>query len=127
MFVGCAMLTLSLASPVFAQRALLDKYCVSCHNEKLKTAGLMLDRADLTRIDENAPVLEKVVKKLRAGEMPPAGLPRPDKATQDSFVTTLEASLDDAVTLALEPRATGLQTRQLPEHIGNVSVFRTRS
>jgi hypothetical protein len=70
-------------------RALLDQYCVTCHNQKLKTAGLMLDKADPA-----AETWEKVVRKLRAGAMPPAGMPRPDQATMERFVETLETSLD---------------------------------
>ena len=58
-------------------RAVVDKYCVTCHNEKVKTAGLMLDQADLEKIPQNAEVWEKVARKLRTGAMPPAGLPRP--------------------------------------------------
>src|SRR5579862_7467537 len=60
------------------QRALLDRYCVTCHNEKLRTAGLALDQLDLADVHARADVWEKVVRKLRASEMPPAGRPRPD-------------------------------------------------
>ena len=52
-------------------RALIDRYCVSCHNERLKTAGLALDRADLTNLAQDRPTWEKVVRKLRSGAMPP--------------------------------------------------------
>src|ERR1700674_3256743 len=55
---------------VLPQRAVLDQYCVSCHNERLKTAGLMLDQMDIGRVGEHAEVWEKVVRKLRAGAMP---------------------------------------------------------
>jgi hypothetical protein len=72
-----------------APKALLDRYCVTCHNQKLKTAGLILDKADL-----DPETWEKVVRKLRAGAMPPAGMPRPDQATMERFVETLETSLD---------------------------------
>ena len=61
------------------QRALINQYCVSCHNQRLKTAGLMLDALDLARVGDNAAVWEKVVRKLRAGMMPPAGSRRPDR------------------------------------------------
>ena len=60
------------------QRALLDKYCVTCHNERLKTGGLMLDKIDIEDVAAHADVFEKVVRKLRSGAMPPPGLPRPD-------------------------------------------------
>src|SRR5215469_7420040 len=63
-------------------RALFDHYCVACHNQKLKTANLQLDTLDLLRIAQNSQVLEKVVRKLRAGMMPPAGMRRPDPASR---------------------------------------------
>ncbi|MBI3895964.1 MAG: DUF1592 domain-containing protein [Acidobacteria bacterium] len=85
-----------VAQPALPQRALLNRYCVTCHNEKLKTAGLMLDKMDVEKVAEGAPVWEKVIRKLRAGQMPPAGMPRPDKATYDSFATYLETELDSA-------------------------------
>ena len=62
------------------QRALLNQYCVTCHNERLRTAGLALDEVDLTNIGGTAALWEEVVRKLRAGAMPPAGRPRPDEA-----------------------------------------------
>jgi len=77
-------------------RELLDRYCVTCHNERLQTAGLMLDRVDLAQVGVNAEVLEKVVHKLRSGQMPPEGRPRPDEAVVDAFATSLETALDRA-------------------------------
>ena len=59
-----------------SQRALLDQYCVTCHNERLQTAGLTLDALDVTNVAADAEVWEKVVRKLRAGAMPPAPRPR---------------------------------------------------
>src|SRR5438034_11578535 len=63
----------------FQGRTLLDRYCVTCHNQKLKTAGLRLDNIDSEHVAEAAELWEKVVRKLRTGSMPPAGAPRPDK------------------------------------------------
>jgi hypothetical protein len=79
-----------------SQRAVLDKYCVTCHNEKLKTAGLMLDKANLAHVGDNAELWEKVVRKLRAGMMPPSGLPRPTAAAYESLTIALETELDRA-------------------------------
>ena len=76
-------------------QTVLNRYCVTCHNERLKTAGLVLEGIDIENISEGAPVWEKVLRKLRAGQMPPAGMPRPDQATYDSFATYLEAELDN--------------------------------
>ena len=77
-------------------RAVLDKYCITCHNGRLKTAGLALDDLDLSRVGEHADQWEKVARKIRSGAMPPAGRPRPDKALADSAASWLEATLDTA-------------------------------
>jgi mono/diheme cytochrome c family protein len=74
----------------------LNRYCVTCHNERLKTAGFVLDPAMLSDVGAHADNWEKVVKKLRTTSMPPAGAPRPDAATYDSVATFLEAELDRA-------------------------------
>ncbi len=97
----------SPAAPSATQfRAVLNRYCVTCHNEKLKTAGLMLDKLDVENISVGAEVWEKwekVIRKLRAGQMPPAGLPRPDQATYDSFATYLETEIDRAAAAKPNP------------------------
>jgi len=84
------------ASPlsISAQRAIFDKYCITCHNQRLKTAGLMLDKMDLDHLSQGADIWEKVVTKLRGGLMPPQGLPRPGQAAVDAMVSWLETSLD---------------------------------
>jgi mono/diheme cytochrome c family protein len=84
----------SVVATATSSRALLNDYCVTCHNEKLKTAGLMLDKSDVQRVGPGAEVWEKVVKKVRTGAMPPAGRQRPDKQTFEAFVTWLETELD---------------------------------
>jgi cytochrome c5 len=82
------------ASDVAAQRALIDQYCVTCHNAKLKTANLLLDQLDLAHLSENAEIGEKVVRKLRAGMMPPINMRRPDAATMESLIKWMETELD---------------------------------
>jgi hypothetical protein len=87
----------ALPQPASAQpRAVLDKYCITCHNQRMKVGGLALDTVDVAAVSEHAEVLEKIVRKLRTGAMPPAGRPRPDKAVVDSVASSLEASLDRA-------------------------------
>ena len=81
-------------TPASSQRAVLDRYCVTCHNERLKTADLMLDTLDVTNVPTQGEVWEKVIRKLRAGLMPPAGRPRPDKATYEGLASWLESELD---------------------------------
>src|SRR4051794_39646001 len=75
---------------------LLSKYCVTCHNQRLRTAGLALDPADLADIAHDPAVWEKVARKLRTGAMPPAGRPRPEPAAVTAFVTGPESVLDAA-------------------------------
>ena len=88
------MSSLGAQTPAPAAAALLDKYCVTCHSEKLKTGGLSLQGASLADIPKGAETWEKVIRKLRVGSMPPQGMPRPDKATLDGFTTSLETALD---------------------------------
>lgn len=84
-----------VSSPA-ANRALVDKYCVACHSDRLKTGGLSLQSADLNKVPENAQTWEKVIQKLRVGAMPPQGMPRPDKATLNAFASSLETAIDTA-------------------------------
>ena len=77
-------------------RTVLDQYCVTCHNETLRTAGLVLSGRDVGNVTEGAAIWEKVIRKLRTRAMPPAKMPRPDEATYDSFATYLETALDGA-------------------------------
>jgi hypothetical protein len=82
------------AADVSANRALLDEYCVVCHNKTAKTANLMLDQLDLAHLGTQAEVGEKVVRKLRAGMMPPSGMERPDPATREALISWMEKELD---------------------------------
>jgi mono/diheme cytochrome c family protein len=88
-------------------RALINQYCVTCHNQKAKTAGLMLDvlAADLDsgNVGPHAEKWEKVVRKLRVGAMPPQGMPRPDRATEDAMAASIENLLDRAAAAAPNP------------------------
>ena len=86
-----------------ALRAVLDQYCVTCHNEKLKTAGLLLDKMDVEHIGDAAEVWERVARKLRTQEMPPPGMPRPDVATYRATASRLETALDSAAAATPNP------------------------
>jgi mono/diheme cytochrome c family protein len=98
------------------QRALLNRYCVTCHNERLRTAGLTLDTADVDAVSEHAEIWEKVVRKLRAGAMPPQGMPRPDPPAYDAFATYLETKLDRAAEANPDPGNTGIQRLNRTEY-----------
>jgi hypothetical protein len=84
------------AQPADSPAPVFNKYCVVCHNAKLKTGGFVLDVAGLDHVGANAEIWEKVVKKLRAEVMPPAGMPRPDEATYSATASWLEHALDKA-------------------------------
>ncbi|MBM63502.1 MAG: hypothetical protein CL484_11200 [Acidobacteria bacterium] len=72
----------------------LSRFCVSCHNDRLRTADMSLEGLDLTAIGSHADVWEGVVAKLRTRAMPPVGRPRPDVATYDRIASWLEAEID---------------------------------
>jgi mono/diheme cytochrome c family protein len=91
------------ASPGAQLRAVLDGYCVTCHSERLKTAGLSLEKLDLGRVGENAEIWEKVVRKVRVGMMPPPDAPHPDDATRRALVGWLETTLDRAAAAKPNP------------------------
>ncbi|HJN44918.1 MAG: hypothetical protein CL477_07635 [Acidobacteria bacterium] len=76
--------------------AVLDQYCVTCHNERLQTAELALDGLDLSDVSADAETWEAVVRKLRLRVMPPTGRPRPDDATNDAVASWFETALDSA-------------------------------
>lgn len=120
--IGCAVWAIALAvspaarqaSPAVAAariqplrpaeaKTLVDSYCISCHNERTKTGGLALDDIDFTKISANAERLEKVVRKLGTGSMPPQGLPRPDAATHDALISLLAGELDRAAAAQPNP------------------------
>src|ERR1700678_3773091 len=84
-------------------RELVNKYCVSCHNQKLKTANLVLDKADAVHVFNSAETWEKVIVKLRSRSMPPAGIPRPDNATYDAVAGWLESEIDRAAAVHVNP------------------------
>ena len=85
-------------------RAVIDKYCITCHNARAKTANLLLDQLDLTHLGDHADIGEKAVRKLRAGMMPPKGMPRPDDATREALVSWMENEMDrSAVTYLPAP------------------------
>jgi len=88
------------AAPAAAPRPIIDKYCVTCHNARMKTGGLVLEKLDVDNPAANADVWEKVIKKLHSRVMPPANAPRPDPATYQALIAGLEKNLDKAAAVA---------------------------
>jgi hypothetical protein len=95
-------------APATPARELINSYCISCHNERSKTANLMLDRADAERPANSAETWEKVIVKLRSRSMPPpGGARRPDNGTYDRTATWLESELDRAAAAHVNPGRPG--------------------
>ena len=93
LFIAAALLGVvcSAQSPQF-----VNQYCVTCHNQRLKTGGLALETMDFAKVPANAETWEKVIVKLRTGAMPPPGMPRPDADSTHKFVASIETRLDSA-------------------------------
>ncbi|MEP7310185.1 MAG: DUF1592 domain-containing protein [Acidobacteriota bacterium] len=102
---GLATLELQAASPgvrpqgapeAAPPRAVLDKYCVTCHNQRTRTGGLALDTLDLAHVEAQPAIWETVARKVRTRAMPPQGMPRPDEAAMASLTSWLSGELDRA-------------------------------
>jgi len=92
------------ASPVAApDPALVQKYCVTCHNARARTGGLSLEGMNPADVAASGEVWEKVARKIRGGMMPPQGMPRPDEAVLESFVASLETTLEAQARLRPDP------------------------
>src|SRR5262245_30707031 len=103
--------------PTAAQhRALVNQYCITCHNELLKTGDLMLDKLDLEHVGAQAETWEKVARKLRAGLMPPAGAARPPRAALAAFAEAVERDLDRAAAAAPNPGRAALHRMNRAEY-----------
>ncbi len=83
-------------SPLQSQRQFLDRYCATCHNDRLKTGGLSLDQVDVSRPEAQPELWETVVRKLHTGVMPPNNVSQPPPADRLAMLTWLERSLDAA-------------------------------
>ena len=114
--VSAAQATGAQPSAPLAPRALLDTYCVTCHNQRTKTAGLTFDTMDLAKLPDHADVWEKTVRKLRGGMMPPPGVRRPDQASVDAMVSWLERSLDEAAAARPNPGRVALHRLNRAEY-----------
>ena len=87
-------------------RQTIDRYCLTCHDERRETAGLRLDLVDVANVASGAEILEKVVRKLRTGMMPPANMPQPSAEARSAMVSWLEVSLDQAAAANPNPGRT---------------------
>ena len=84
----------SPATAAAVHRATLEQYCIGCHSGPTPFAGLNLQALDIGNLEANGTTWEKVLRKLRNREMPPAGMPRPDAATYEALVKYIETERD---------------------------------
>jgi hypothetical protein len=107
--------------PLSAQQSsFLAKNCATCHSQKVHTAGVVLQGVDITNPGPNAAVLEKALRKVRTGEMPPAGIPRPPAADAAAFTSTLETALDHAAAQHPNPGRTAIHRLNRAEYSNTI-------
>src|SRR5438132_7797539 len=104
LFALCFCLQGVRAQQAVPEHTFTTTYCITCHNDRLKTGGLSLDKMDLDNLPAGSETWEKVIRKLRAGAMPPQTAPRrPDEATTDAFISFLETGIDKAAAAKPNP------------------------
>jgi len=104
------------ARPASAEQAVIDRYCATCHNQRTRAGNLALDMLDVTAAGREPQTWEKVVRKVRTGMMPPSGMPRPDRATLDSFAASIETAIDRVAANAPNPGAPSLHRLNRAEY-----------
>jgi hypothetical protein len=99
-----------------SHEALLARYCLTCHSERIRAGGFLLDATQAAEPGRHPEVWENVVRKIRTGMMPPSGAPRPDRASLDRFASALEERLDRAAEADPNPGATTLHRLNRTEY-----------
>ena len=106
--------------PAEPDKQFLAQYCQGCHNGRLKTGGLSLEQMDPGQVSQSPETWEKVVRKVRAGMMPPSGAPRPERAVLDQFAAHLESTLDQNAVHHPNPGTVGLHRLNRAEYANAV-------
>jgi mono/diheme cytochrome c family protein len=104
------------ARPTSTDKAVIDRYCATCHNQRTRAGNLALDTLDVSAAGRDAQTWEKVVRKVRTGMMPPSGAPRPDRATLDGLAASIETTIDRAARTAPNPGAPALHRLNRAEY-----------
>lgn len=119
--VGLTVIAGLLVSAANAQNdAVVKRYCAGCHSESVKAGGFVLSKLDLLRPERTPELAEKVIRKLRAGMMPPAGSPRPEAAVLSGVEASLETSIDRAAALQPNPGRPALHRLNRTEYGNSV-------
>ncbi len=108
--------SLAKASEFDAENALVSDYCVMCHSDQSMTAGFSLEAFDVSRAEDKAPLAEKMIRKLRAGMMPPSFAPKPDPAEIADLARTLEERIDEVAARNPNPGARTFQRLNRAEY-----------
>src|SRR5256885_15604293 len=110
----------SPAADTAGHRTTLQLYCIGCHSGPTPFAGLNLEPLDFAKLQENGAIWEKMIRKLRDRQMPPAGMPRPDDATYDAFFKYLESGRDRLAQAAPNPGRTTLNRLNRVEYANTI-------
>src|SRR5580704_9531249 len=102
------------------QQAFVNRNCAGCHNDKLKSGNFSWAQVDLAHVDHTAEPAEKAIRMLRAGMMPPPGVPRPEPAATTAFVTSLEAGIDRKAAAQPNPGAPALHRLNRTEYHNSI-------
>ena len=101
--LSCTLALVPLTTASASDRALVDQYCVACHNDSAQTAGVSLQGLDPAQPHLQPALWERVLRKVGSGEMPPSGVPAPEQPARSEFVTRLEQALDEAAAANPDP------------------------
>jgi hypothetical protein len=115
--------TTTAARSTSAPQSLVNDYCVSCHNDRLKRADLVLSGLDATRPDAKPEIWEKVVRKVRSGMMPPAGARRPAASAIEAFLSAIETGIDKAAASSPNPGRPALHRLNRTEYANSIRDF----
>jgi hypothetical protein len=117
LWVGTASAQPAAPAP---SRALVNQYCAYCHNDKLKSGGMSLTKLEVSHPEQNGELAEKAIRKMRAGLMPPPGMPRPAGPALKLFATSLETAIDQAAALRPNPGRPALHRLNRTEYANSI-------
>ena len=123
-----AIASASAQTPAAAQARgkFVRQYCIGCHGERLKTAGIVLQDVDAARVSEDPGVWERVLRQVSSGQMPPAGMPHPDDSARSAFADNLEVALDRAARANPNPLCQPGGSRRSQDETDRRGVLRLR-
>ena len=116
---GAVRMISAQAAPMLSpesQQAIIDQYCAYCHDDVERSGDMSMSGLDLAHVEESAELVEKMIRKLRAGMMPPKGATRPDAATLQALAASLESGIDEVAAANPNPGGRSFQRLNRPEY-----------